>query len=59
MKHIFILISVLATFLFFNDINIQWEDEVTGDFSFSKKQSMKCEAWCYEFAAVQKFLRNG
>ncbi|WP_256477037.1 hypothetical protein [Flavobacterium sp. NRK F7] len=40
MKHIFILISVLAIFLFFNDINIQWEDEVTGDFSFSKKQSM-------------------
>lgn len=56
MKHIFILISVLATFLFFNDINIQWEDEVTGDFSFSKKQSMKCEAWCYEFAGCTEIF---
>lgn len=35
-------------------MNIEWFENLTGDFSFSKKHTMKCEAWCYEYSDVSE-----
>lgn len=39
-----------------SDIKITWKDKLDGDFSFSKKQSISCEAWCYEWAGTDKII---
>ncbi len=31
---------------------ITWTDHLTGDFSFAKKKSIECNAWCYEWAGT-------
>jgi hypothetical protein len=57
MKISVILLSfILFAFSLFpnKELNIQWSENLKGDFSFSKKYSMKCEAWCYEYAGVSE-----
>lgn len=39
-----------------NDLAIQWERKLEGDFSFYPKNSLNCEAWCYEFAGVTEIF---
>lgn len=36
------------------EIEIQWVENLDGDYSFYPKQSLRCEAWCYEFAGTSK-----
>ena len=33
-------------------INITWSQKLGGDFSFAKKRSIECDAWCYEWAGT-------
>ena len=56
MKQLTIIGFAIFSTLFFNDIKIQWEADLAGDFSFSKKQTMICEAWCYEFAGCTEIF---
>src|SRR4051794_13962435 len=35
-------------------IPVTWVNKVQGDFSFSKKKSIECEAWCYEWAGIDQ-----
>lgn len=52
----------LLAFLFYGfslienskDIKIQWVENLNGDFSFSPKHTLACEAWCYEFAGTSE-----
>jgi len=37
-------------------INITWVNKLDEDFSFAKKQSIECEAWCYEWAGTNKIF---
>jgi hypothetical protein len=36
------------------DIQIKWVENLNGDFSFSPKHTLDCEAWCYEFAGTSE-----
>jgi len=36
-----------------NCTSIIWLDKLSGDFSFAKKQSISCDAWCYEWAGTK------
>jgi hypothetical protein len=37
-------------------IKITWSDNLAGDFSFAKRKSIICEAWCYEWAGTDKIF---
>jgi hypothetical protein len=56
-KSIIPLLIVLLVFGFTEkpkDLKIEWVENPEGDFSFYPKQTMNCEAWCYEFAGSTK-----
>lgn len=44
-----------------NTTSIIWVDHLKGDYSFAKRQSIECEAWCYEWAGTDmiKVERSG
>src|SRR6187551_2463224 len=54
------IINLISASLFivdpFNAVNlgtsITWVPNLSGDFSFAKKQSITCDAWCYEWAGT-------
>ncbi|WP_017496453.1 hypothetical protein [Flavobacterium sp. WG21] len=52
MKYTILLFSLVFGLFSFKDFEIQWVENLDGDFSFSRKHSLKCEAWCYEYAGV-------
>ncbi|MCD0468731.1 hypothetical protein [Flavobacterium sp. JAS] len=52
MKYTALLFSLVFCLFPFKDFDIQWVENLDGDFSFSPKQSLKCEAWCYEYAGA-------
>ncbi len=57
MKALLSLLLLLSGFTSSRDhpklISIQWVDKLSGDFSFAKKQTIYCEAWCYEWAGTR------
>ena len=38
---------------------IIWTEHLTGDFSFARKKSIKCAAWCYEWAGTKSITAKG
>jgi len=37
-------------------IEIDWRQKLEGDFSFAKKKSIVCDAWCYEWAGTNGII---
>lgn len=56
MKYTVLLFSLVFCLFPFKDFEIQWFENLDGDFSFSRKQSLKCEAWCYEYAGATEII---
>jgi hypothetical protein len=56
MKYSILLFSFVFCLFSFKDFEIQWVENLAGDFSFSRKQSLKCEAWCYEYAGATEMI---
>ncbi|WP_281321961.1 hypothetical protein [Flavobacterium aestivum] len=56
MKYSILLFSLIFCLFPFKDLKIQWVENLDGDFSFSRKQSLKCEAWCYEYAGATEII---
>ncbi|CAA9195990.1 hypothetical protein [Flavobacterium collinsii] len=56
MKYTVLLFSLVFCLFPFKDFEIQWFENLDGDFSFSQKQSLKCEAWCYEYAGATEII---
>lgn len=56
MKYTALLFSLVFCLFPFKDFDIQWIENLDGDFSFSRKQSLKCEAWCYEYAGATEII---
>lgn len=51
---IFALVFAAASFKADKDrTSIIWVDKLSGDFSFGTKQSILCDAWCYEWAGTK------
>ena len=53
------ILAILLPFVFvpkvvLNTTSIIWVDHLSGDFSFKKRQSIVCEAWCYEWAGTDE-----
>lgn len=46
------LISAMSFVENQKEIKIEWSENLKGDFSFYPKQTLSCEAWCYEFAGA-------
>jgi hypothetical protein len=36
------------------EFKVDWVENLIGDFSFSKENTLECEAWCYEYAGVSE-----
>ncbi len=60
MKIVFLLLSLLCLGSFSKidktSLDIDWVDNLKGDFSFASKYSIKCEAWCYEWAGTKSIV---
>ncbi|WP_445456403.1 hypothetical protein [Flavobacterium sp. HNIBRBA15423] len=57
MKNIILLFSLFfcAFSVFeYKDFKVEWVENLVGDFSFSKENSLQCDAWCYEYAGVSE-----
>jgi hypothetical protein len=54
MKRFIVLFFSLLFFTSGKDIPVQWVESLAGDFSFSPKHTLQCEAWCYEFAGTSE-----
>jgi hypothetical protein len=56
------LLILLSVFSFSTDgvvktsIDIIWKERLGGDFSFAKRRSIICDAWCYEWAGTDKIV---
>lgn len=49
-----LLIGISSFTLNTGSVGITWVENLQGNFSFAKKQSIICEAWCYEWAGTNK-----
>lgn len=56
MKYTVLLFSLIFYLFPSKDFNIQWVENLSGDFSFSRKHSLKCEAWCYEYGGATEII---
>jgi hypothetical protein len=56
MKFKVLLFSLIFYLFPFKDFEIQWVETLDGDFSFSRKHSLKSDAWCYEYAGATKMI---
>lgn len=54
MKYTVFLFGFVFCLFPFKDFDIQWVENLDSDFSFSRKHSLKCEAWCYEYAGADE-----
>lgn len=52
MLHFLIVLLVFGFVEKPKDLEIEWVQDLEGDFSFYPKQTLSCEAWCYEFAGA-------
>jgi hypothetical protein len=57
------LVSVLFLFVtnhslkeYAAEIDITWVQKLDGNFSFAKKKSIECDAWCYEWAGTSGII---
>ena len=48
------LISAMSFTINHKEITIEWTENLKGDFSFYPKQTLSCQAWCYEFAGTSE-----
>ncbi|MBL7974273.1 MAG: hypothetical protein JNJ85_05145 [Candidatus Kapabacteria bacterium] len=54
--HILFTISFFLLALNNNSFNIKWVNNFKGDFAFSRRQNLECDAWCYEYAGVSHIV---
>jgi hypothetical protein len=55
--YLIVLLVGLVSFKAANKvITVTWVEKVSGDFSFSKRQSISCDAWCYEWAGTNSIV---
>ncbi|MEO5889774.1 MAG: hypothetical protein ABIQ31_05945 [Ferruginibacter sp.] len=52
----YILLTLIPVFFKPGVVNITWVDKLTGDYSFAKKCTLQCNAWCYEYAGTNKLI---